>query len=324
VIRALGVVLCLVAAIAAADVNSGDRCTGKDCRVTSITTRPTTVALLPTCTAGRTGQARFTTNGAADAGGAYYECNGSVWQAVGSGASSSSSDTCTGTSCAIGPVGISTDGGVSLFRGTNGVTVGASGTTISGDFYAGGAGLAFSVGTTGVSTSKDVVGTGYVRSVGVATGSLPTCNAGLKGATETDTTLNVSKFCNGTAWAALNQGAVVTWSNVCFGTCGEDVNMTGGVVDVVGTSTRMVCSWGTAGTGGATGVVVKIRNVTDAATVCSCTIGACTIAANTPTQCVCSGAFVTGKIYAMQVDGTTDCSANPGNIVCTSTVSPTP
>lgn len=161
----------------------------------------------------------------------------------------------------------------------------------------------------------------------VATASLETSAASTEGSIVWDTTADCVKQNNGSAWSACLStaaGAINNyWSTTCFGTCSsEDTNFTGGIYSLGGAVTRMTCSWGTAGTGGSTGVVVKVRNVTGGSDLCTCTVGACTIAANTPTACTCAGTFTAGSLYTMQLDATTDCAGNPANIVCTASVVP--
>lgn len=80
---------------------------------------------------------------------------------------------------------------------------------------------------------------------------------------------------------------------------------------------KVTCSWGTAGSG--TGnVVIQVYDVTGAAELCHCTLGACTTAGNTPLACDCnSGAITAGDFYANRVSPSTNCSAsNPTNINC--------
>ncbi len=48
-----------------------------------------------------------------------------------------------------------------------------------------------------------LISKGIVQSKGVATASLPTCNAARAGSLEYDTTTTTFKYCNGTAWTAL-------------------------------------------------------------------------------------------------------------------------
>ena len=178
-------------------------------------------------------------------------------------------------------------------------------------------------GTTG--TALNAYNGGLIDLAGVATGSLPTCNGGAAGQQQYDTTTNTMKWCNGSSWQSMS-GTVTAvtseWSSVCFSSpCStEAANFTGGSRITTGTGTTQVatvCSWNVVGVGGSTGVVVRIRNVTDSTTLCTCTLGACTTAINTPLECNCSGTFVASKIYTVQLDSTTDCGTNPGQIVCT-------
>lgn len=80
-----------------------------------------------------------------------------------------------------------------------------------------------------------------------------------------------------------------------------------------GTFQRIACRTPTAGVGGATGVVLKIRNVTDGTDLCSCTWGACNATAST---CQCNAAFTQGKFYDLQVSSSTDCGTNPTDMYC--------
>jgi len=178
---------------------------------------------------------------------------------------------------------------------------------------------------TGATAGLSFYNGSYIDLAGVATGSLPTCNAGNAGVLQYDTTTGTYKWCNGTAFASMS-GTVTattnTWSTTCFGVpcSGEAANFTGASRVTVGTGTTqvaLVCSWNVVGTGGTTGVVARIRNNTDGTTLCTCTLGACTTAINTPLECNCSGTFTAAKIYTMQLDSTTDCTTNPGQIICT-------
>lgn len=167
----------------------------------------------------------------------------------------------------------------------------------------------------------------YLRSVGIAFGSFPTCNGGIAGAIYYDTTSSCNRQCNGSAWgnclASAAQSINNYWSSICFGTCAtENANFTGAIYGLGGTTARTTCSWATAGVGGSTGVVVKIRNVTDATDSCTCTLGACTTAANTPINCTCAATITSAKVHTIQLDSTTDCGTNPANIVCTTSVTP--
>lgn len=65
----------------------------------------------------------------------------------------------------------------------------------------------------------------------------------------------------------------------------------------------------TAGTGGVTGVVLRVQNVTDSTTTCTCT-ATCT---GTGNVCDCNAALTPAKTYQLQAHTTTDCTANPTN-----------
>lgn len=96
----------------------------------------------------------------------------------------------------------------------------------------------------------------------------------------------------------------------------------------------MQCSWAAAGTGGTVGVVVKIVHE-DAGIDCQCTLGACTATASTEMGCTCAdggyggtGGVQLGKTVmpdggeqnttrlCVQLDDSTDCSANPSGLSC--------
>lgn len=167
-------------------------------------------------------------------------------------------------------------------------------------------------------------GTGYAASATFA--SFPSCTGGMTGRLLYDSTNNVWRFCDGGYWRPLQSSSEPTYtyasagfSSVCFGTCStESSNFTGSYSprsDNERGTQKISCSWGTAGTGGTTGVVVRIYN--GSAEVCSCTLGACTTAANTALSCACAaGLLASSKNYTVQLKSTTDCTANPGNIVC--------
>lgn len=85
----------------------GDKCSGKDCQVVSITTRPIAVANLPSCNASSRAMVRATTNGGADGGFGYMDCDGSSWRALGSGAGGATEELTV-----TPPLSIYDDGGV--------------------------------------------------------------------------------------------------------------------------------------------------------------------------------------------------------------------
>jgi len=85
---------------------------------------------------------------------------------------------------------------------------------------------------------------------------------------------------------------------------------------------NIACSWEQAGTGGTTGVVVKVFDNTSGTTVCSCTVGTCTNVAFSGMHCACNGAMTTNanRTLSIRLDSATDCTANPRRIGCTATV----
>lgn len=195
----------------------------------------------------------------------------------------------------------------------------------------GGSGIEIGVGAavriTGVGSELTVdnsitAGT-YFLSTGAALTTGAACSPNK--ALEWDTGSSCYKFCS-TNWSgcllSTSSASAInyTFDGVCFGTCGEDVNFTGAMKNIGGTISRATCSWATAGVGGATGVVVQFYNVTGAAEVCSCTLGACTTAANSPLDCGCAAALTGTNAHAFRLKNTTDCGTNPGNIVCTATI----
>lgn len=79
---------------------------------------------------------------------------------------------------------------------------------------------------------------------------------------------------------------------------------------------NIACNWATAGSGGSTGVVVKIRNITAGSDLCSCTLGACDTVALTPLACDCNTAPAASANYTIQLAAGTDCAANPALFYC--------
>lgn len=156
---------------------------------------------------------------------------------------------------------------------------------------------------------------------GVATASLPACAAGTAGAVQYDTTTTTVKYCNGSAWTEFGTssqtrvGSFFAQSDETD-TAPENANFRGafyatGTLSVV----RVACNWVTAGTGGTTGVVVRIVDSTPTE-ICSCTLGACTTAALSMMNCECSGSLTTNTNYTVQLKDTTDCTANPIEVSC--------
>ena len=76
-------------------------------------------------------------------------------------------------------------------------------------------------------------------------------------------------------------------------------------------------SWGTVGTLGSVGVVVEIYDNTASASLCHCTLGACSTAINTALTCDCGSATTTaGHTYVIRYYSTTDCTVSPANNLC--------
>lgn len=117
------------------------------------------------------------------------------------------------------------------------------------------------------------------------------------------------------AWTAMR---------VTGGAIGEGANFNPPFRAVTAGKFRHVtCSWSTAGTGGATGVVAEIL-VDGGAALCSCTLGACTTTADAAVTCDCGGAggtaFLSDVNYVVQLKSTTDCTINPAAIFCAITI----
>lgn len=181
-------------------------------------------------------------------------------------------------------------------------------------------------------TSADYTSTAtYFKSTGVATGSLPTCNAGQAGSLEWDTTRLEWARCNGATWSRVftTQTSIpFTSSHYCgTGVCsnstafGSPTNFTpwdaDSALSLIATQ-RVACNWGTAGVGGTTGVVVQVWDLTTASEVCSCTVGACTAAASADLSCVC-GPIIIGTPshnFTVRLKSTTDCATNPQFVSC--------
>ena len=183
--------------------------------------------------------------------------------------------------------------------------------------------------SSGVASASHYVSAATGFSASVAYASFPACAAGTLGRLLYDSTNDLWRYCGSdSVWHPMPRNTDAAqyyqsaqWSSVCFGTCStESSNFTGGYTprgDTEKAVTRITCAWGTAGTGGTTGVVVRLYDVGGAAELCSCTLGACTTAANTNLTCSCaSGVLASSKNYAVQLKSTTDCTGNPSNIVC--------
>lgn len=196
---------------------------GGNCQATSFYPTCQASSTFPTCNTSQRGRIRCALT-AFDGGTTCQAfCDGTSWACVASGGSSGT-DTCTGVGpCLIGGGGIRTDGGVaasgdietrsSLYaRETSGgsehirlVVSGAnhyfdngSGTMFVCSSVTGVCVYAYAISAnTSLTAGSFVQAATFLKSVGVATASLPTCNAGAAGQIETDTDLDRPKFCDG-------------------------------------------------------------------------------------------------------------------------------
>lgn len=115
---------------------------------------------------------------------------------------------------------------------------------------------------------------------------------------------------------------VNAWTAHCLGAtnttvCGTDSNFIGAFKGATNsTNAALSCSWGTTGSGGTTGVVGQVYDVTAGAEICHCTLGACNTAALVPLSCNCTGTYVAGNLYVVRLTSATDCGTRPANIVC--------
>lgn len=192
---------------------------------------------------------------------------------------------------------------------------------------------------TGSAEALNFTSGGYAKWAGVATGSLPTCNAGAESALTYDSTVSRLAICDDStgsyAWRYLAAGAsaytlethainLFGGNSGSSGAASEDLNFLGPGYqrDSSATWTKVTvdmvaCNWATEGTGGTTGVVVQVYDATDSAEICSCTLGACTTSARQPLSCACGGALVEeDAVLTLRLKSTTDCATNPTEVTC--------
>jgi len=187
------------------------------------------------------------------------------------------------------------------------------------------------LGAGGIKMEAEVTATTYLRSIGVATGSLPTCDTTIKGAIETDTTLNCAKFCNGSAWSGCLKGTddQVTMGATSFDTAApETANFTGGgTFSSDAAPYHVTCSWHVAPIGdGTQHVEVQLWDVVGTSELCTCQLSSCNPAdtsaaggsVDLPRDCACTGTAQTAlKPVTVRFKNTTSCTTNPGQVVCT-------
>lgn len=166
---------------------------------------------------------------------------------------------------------------------------------------------------------------GYAAPVAFA--SFPSAS-GAAGRLLYDSTSNVWRWSDGTTWQQLAKTADLPstrkiWTALSSSgsaeTAPEGVNFLGPfTAETVVRIDSIDCSWQTAGTGGTTGVVAQIYDVTAAAQVCTCTLGACSTTARTPLSCDCAHGVTSGAghVLTMRLTTGTDCTTNPAGLVC--------
>lgn len=94
---------------------------------------------------------------------------------------------------------------------------------------------------------------------------------------------------------------------------GPSNNPDGGFYDF---SVSITCGQQVVGSGGTTGIVMRIDDKTASTTLCTCTIGACNTSALLSETCACAGGLTPGHTYALVMDNTSDCTNYPGAMVC--------
>jgi hypothetical protein len=171
-------------------------------------------------------------------------------------------------------------------------------------------------------------GAGMVQLPRIANASLLTCTAATEntanvqeGACAWDTTNHNPVCCDGTSQKALalaHGGLAGSWSAEDIGTAVAGGVFTGAYSSTVaGTMDKITCSWQVAGQISGNMVVhVEDYNGGAPSTLCTCTLGACTTAANVPLSCTCNTAFLANKLYRLVIDATSNCSAFPQNTIC--------
>jgi hypothetical protein len=159
---------------------------------------------------------------------------------------------------------------------------------------------------------------GYLRFTGVATGSLPTCNAGAAGSIHYDTTTTTVKWCNGSTWQSFGTSSADTTTGSYFATCTTcaDATVFRGAFrpDTARTAQKITCTAGTAGTGGTTGTTIAVRNLSDGTDTVSCAIP-CTTGTTGASCTLTPTALASDKNHGLRISAE-DCTTDPQPLDC--------
>jgi len=138
-----------------------------------------------------------------------------------------------------------------------------------------------------------------------------------------DSTNKFTRYSDGASWA-IPGGGVGRWGAACNTTmsCIAGATYSGGfrANQPGGKFRNITCNTLVAGTAGS--LTLRIRNLTDATTTCSCSI-TCNAAITTMQTCDCNGTYTNGKDYVVQVDAATTCATPPTVIGCAVGIEPT-
>lgn len=192
-------------------------------------------------------------------------------------------------------------------------------------------------GTVGLDSQGPTMATTYLRSRGVASGSLPTCDATMEGALEYDTTVDRLAICDNVdgnyRWRFLLtsggpagnksqgssylgkffSGAIVSPESTNYMGAGVSLSASGPFELQTLSTVTIACAWETAGVGAGT---VEM-NYTDGTRTCTCNLGNCTTAARTNVSCTCAPSGTFSGAGRVQMTSATNCAtSNPGTVWC--------
>lgn len=242
----------------------------------------------------------------------------------GSFAVDGSADRCYGQNCKVKSLSFNGPGGTDIIKFANGLTIhsnnGDSNWIYSAPFRPSNL---YSDGN--LNTAGWVNSTTYFSSAGAALATGAVCPQ--VGALEYDTTGGCFKACNsGATWSGCLSTSTTTnvvppWSSYCpKANCTKAETAADNFLipytpQVAVTPTKVSGNWGTAGTGGTTGVVIAIFDFTGASELCSVVLGPCTTTAGTPINANSGCPVMTaGHLYIARLKSTTDCATIPGLI----------